>query len=249
MTCHTMRSPNGGVVIACSRGSRAKAHACHCGLTATKLCDGRVPGERGRTRRCDRPICDKHATPIGDGLDHCPECVATAEAALAVTLPSQGLDGALVAYTDGSGTIATKPCGAGVVVYDGGVAILEASPRLGNGTNNYAELMAVRFAVWMCSAGDLRARQLLVRSDSMYAIDSFCAKRDPPIGATNREVIAATRARIRQRGGVWFEHVKGHSGNIGNERADVLAGLARLRGLTASAIVATARKGVPHGAS
>ena len=155
---------------------------------------------------------------------------------------------AAAAYVDGSGTIATKPCGAGVVIFDGPVAILEASPRCGNGTNNFAELMAVRFAVWMCSVAALRERRLLVRSDSMYAIESLCADADPPIGATNRDVIVATRTRITQRGNVWFEHVKGHSGNLGNERADVLAGLARLRGVTTSAIHATARQGGHRGA-
>jgi ribonuclease HI len=52
-----------------------------------------------------------------------------------------------VAYTDGSGTIATRPCGAGVVIFDGDVAIIEASRYLGLGTNNRAELSAIGLAL------------------------------------------------------------------------------------------------------
>ena len=39
----------------------------------------------------------------------------------------------LIAYGDGSGTVAHLPCGAGVVVYDGGEVVLEASRSRGLG--------------------------------------------------------------------------------------------------------------------
>lgn len=227
MTCHSIIQDGAVVGFACVRGRRSKPKACACGLTATKLCDGRVRGNAGRTRRCDRPVCDRHAKPVGPDLDHCPECAATAEARRAVTLPV--VAGALVAYTDGSGTIATLPCGAGVAIFDGGEAILEASVHLGLGTNNFAELSAVRIALWMCGTRQTRSRPLEVRSDSLYTIDSLVAPYDPHPLASNAELITVIRRRIAVRGGVTFQHVHGHRGELGNERADELAGLARTR--------------------
>jgi ribonuclease HI len=224
MSCTLVRIGDTTAIV-CTRGARSRS--CHCGLTATKLCDGRVPGAtKGRTRRCDRPICDRHATRVGDNLDHCPECVATTEARLAVVLPKT--PGALVAYTDGSGTTADLPCGAGVVVYDGLVAVVEASVHLGNGTNNHAELGAVRVALWLCGESWLRARPLVVRSDSMYAITTLRAPYDTDTRAPNGELINTIRRRLHARGRVTLEHVHGHRGEPGNERADRLAGEARL---------------------
>jgi ribonuclease HI len=138
-------------------------------------------------------------------------------------------DDGLVAYTDGSGTIATRPCGAGVVVFDGRGAILEVSKHLGNGTNNYAELSAIRLALAVCGVVALQRRPLLIRTDSMYCIDSLTSAYDAHPMAPNAELINVIRDRMAKRGHVDFEHVKGHRGEPGNERADVLAGLARLR--------------------
>lgn len=134
----------------------------------------------------------------------------------------------LVAYTDGSGTRAHLPSGAGVVVFDGDVAVLEASRHLGNGTNNHAELSAVRVALAITDTPEWRARQLIVRSDSMYAIGALTAPEAPREGAANERLITIVRSMLDGRR-VTFEHVKGHSGIAGNERADELAGLARLR--------------------
>lgn len=232
MACAPMALPGGGVAIVCTRGRRLKGEKCHCGVTATHLCDGRVrPDRGGRQRRCDRPICAAHATRVGPDRDHCPECVAMHEARLNALLPPESLAGALVVYTDGSGTIATEPCGIGVVLFDGLEAVAEASAYIGLGSNNCAELSAVRHAVWLASAGAWRARRLLVRTDSMYTIESLTALLNPHPRAPNAELITTIRGRLAQRGRVWFDHVKGHSGEMGNERADVLAGRARLRGV------------------
>lgn len=134
----------------------------------------------------------------------------------------------LVAYTDGSGTRAHMVCGAGVVVYDGGVAVLEASRHLGNGTNNHAELSGVRIALVITDTPEWRARPLVIRSDSEYAIGALTAPHGPREGAANERLIHATRKLLVGRR-VTFEHVEGHAGVEGNERADVLAGLARKR--------------------
>lgn len=189
-----------------------------CGLVAWERCSGRMPSDSGRSRRCREPLCAVH----GDG-GMCPACVERMKAAVRPSVP-----GALVAYCDGSGTIAEKPCGAGVVIFDDGVAVIEVSVHLGNGTNNVAELSAVRVALGICGASDLRARHLLVRSDSMYTLDSLMAAYDPHPTAPNARLITTIRQRMARRGNVSFEHVKAHSGEPGNERADVLAGDARL---------------------
>jgi ribonuclease HI len=134
----------------------------------------------------------------------------------------------LVAYTDGSGTRSHLPSGAGVVVFEGDVAVLEASRHLGNGTNNHAELSAIRVALAITNTPEWRARQLIVRSDSMYAIGALTAPEAPREGAANERLITIVRSMLDGRR-VTFEHVKGHSGIAGNERADELAGIARLR--------------------
>lgn len=85
----------------------------------------------------------------------------------------------LIAYCDGSGTVAHLPCGAGVVVYDGGEVVLEASRSLGLGTNNHAELSAIRVALAITDTPEWRGRMLVVRSDSMYAIGAMTAPRNP----------------------------------------------------------------------
>lgn len=134
----------------------------------------------------------------------------------------------LVAYTDGSGTVASKTSGAGVVVYDGDDVVLEASRHLGNGTNNHAEVSAVRIALAITDTPDWRARPLVIRSDSEYAIHVVSTPREPREGAANERLILATRKLLVGRR-VTFEHVDGHSGVEGNERADHLANLGRKR--------------------
>lgn len=131
--------------------------------------------------------------------------------------------GPIVAYTDGSGTIATKPCGCGVVIYDGEEVIAEASRHLGLGSVNHAEVSAVRVALWLTR--DM-GRPLLVRADSDYAIKSLTKAWDPWPTQPNAKLIATTRAAMVGRE-VSFEHVHGHTGVAGNERADALASIGR----------------------
>ena len=141
--------------------------------------------------------------------------------------------GRLVAYTDGSGTQAHLPCGCGVVLCDDRVVVAELSLSLGLGSNNHAELSGVRAALalaFMHAAGS--GRRLVVRTDSMYAVGALTADAEPFPGAANAALIALVRSRLRAYPApVSFEHVAGHSGEPGNERADALAGAARLRQL------------------
>jgi ribonuclease HI len=153
----------------------------------------------------------------------------------------------LVAYCDGSGTTADRPCGAGVVLYDGEDVIVEASRALGNGTNNHAEVTAVRAALAITDAPGLRERPLIVRTDSQYTITALTVDWEPDPWRPNARVIELTRALMRGRA-VRFEHVKGHSGVPGNERADELAGLARKRQIPAGPAPAPAPPVAPSAA-
>ncbi len=71
MGCDTIRMPDGGFAIVCSRGRRhhaAPPPKCRCGRPATLLCDHPQPG--GGT--CDRPICATCARVVGPDRHHCP---------------------------------------------------------------------------------------------------------------------------------------------------------------------------------
>ena len=215
MACVAFVDPaTGAAGHACLRGVKAKY--CGCGAVATLQCDGRIPGARGRRRRCAAYVCAAHATPVDAERDHCPDCAAAAA-------PAGAPAGVLVAYTDGSGTVAELPCGGGVVLFDGGRVVAEAARHFGNGTNNVAELKAVGVALVMTADA---GRALLVRTDSMYVIGALTGGAPHPYAA-NVRLIVELRASMRGRD-VWFEHVPGHAGVWGNERADELANRGRL---------------------
>lgn len=138
----------------------------------------------------------------------------------------------VVLWTDGSATIATLPAGIGCVVFSemlpGTYERTLVSENIGLGTNNFAELMAIKRGLEQVP--DLRCK-IQVHSDSAYAIGS-CTQ--PWNGTKNRELIQNIRQDLRLRKGyVEFHHVDGHSGVEGNELADRLA--------------KAGRKGVPHG--
>ncbi len=136
----------------------------------------------------------------------------------------------LVAYTDGSGSRAHLHSGAGVVVYDGEDIILEASRHLGLGTCNHAELSAMRVALYITSFPPLLGRELLIKSDSEYAIAMAVGRYAVDPERPNAKLIGYVRAALIGRV-VRFEHVLGHTGIPGNERADELASLGRKRGM------------------
>lgn len=217
MGCAVIRDPATGAAVghACARGKKEKL--CRCGDVATILCDGRVPGARGRTRLCDAPVCERCTTHVDDCRDLCRAC---ADAAAPQGVPA----GALAAYTDGSGTVAALPCGGGVVLFDGGRVVAEAARHFGKGTNNVAELKAVGVALEITADA---GRPLVVRTDSMYVIGALTGDRPHPLAA-NVALIEELRALLRGRD-VRFEHVRGHAGVWANERADELANRGRLR--------------------
>lgn len=131
--------------------------------------------------------------------------------------------GRAVAYTDGSGTVFDKPAGSGCVVLHADGKLVEVARGIGPGTNNMAELSAVRFGLWEIPDLD---RQVVVRTDSEYTMGSLTKDWH---ANKNKELIADIRSELSLRGGrVQFEHVRGHAGVAGNERADQLAKEGRL---------------------
>jgi len=151
-------------------------------------------------------------------------------------------------WTDGSGTWgADSPAciGVHVVVDDPDDqpprAVVEASEYVGIGTNNVAELRAIRRGLFLATilVGQLghaieRGVDIVVRSDSEYAIGAI--EWEHP--RANVPLINAIRAQLRaifenHAGMVRVEwaHVRGHTGVEGNEIADWLAHVARCRTL------------------
>jgi hypothetical protein len=67
MPCDVRNFGNVTVVV-CSR--RRKSPPCSCGRPSVKLCDFPLTGPKTGTT-CDKPICDRCATSVGENLDYC----------------------------------------------------------------------------------------------------------------------------------------------------------------------------------
>jgi hypothetical protein len=70
MACEHITDKHGTTFICC--GSRRRPPKCKfCSKPSTKLCDFPIHGsKKGKT--CDAPICDDHATSVGEDRDFCP---------------------------------------------------------------------------------------------------------------------------------------------------------------------------------
>ena len=120
----------------------------------------------------------------------------------------------LVAYTDGACSFNPGPAGLGVVFIHDDIE-WELSEFLGEGTNNIAELTAVLRAVERAEGAPIR-----IHTDSTYAIGilqkGWRAK-------ANQQLVGHIRDTLAANGSVELVHVRGHSGDPLNERADALA--------------------------
>lgn len=131
-------------------------------------------------------------------------------------------------FTDGAcpGNGQNRPCfmGAGIVGRSGPVTREWGIP-LGPGTNQKAELLAVKAALEKVK--DRSAAEIVVYTDSAYAIG--CLTQNWKVKA-NAEIVASVRELIAECGRFEMEKVAGHAGVPENERADELAVRSALSG-------------------
>ena len=150
----------------------------------------------------------------------------------------------VVAYTDGA--CSGNP-GAGAWAYrlewpDGSSEEAAGAERMT--TNNREELKAVREALRAVRArvGTDRAWRIVVRTDSLGVINWLMRtwKRK-----ANLDLYPGIDSLVDDR--VHFEHVRGHSGEPGNERVDALAVAAVARHLAGDAQVSPPQGELPLG--
>lgn len=135
----------------------------------------------------------------------------------------KSLPGPVDVYCDGSGTVDNKPAGIGVVILGDRPQLLHESAGLG--TNNHAELWAIRRSLM---AIPYLGSQIRIHSDSAWAIGAVSAS--PGWNITkNVGLVEAIRNDLSARNGrVAFVKVDGHAGVLWNEVADCLARAGRL---------------------
>ncbi len=128
----------------------------------------------------------------------------------------------ITVYTDGACSGNPGPAGSGVVIIQNGKAVHEISESLGDATNNIAELTAIKLALEHLV--DHKEAEITLFTDSNYCIGSLTKNWK---AKANVELIADIKELLKDFTKLSILHVKGHSGDIGNERADVLAVRAR----------------------
>jgi ribonuclease HI len=134
----------------------------------------------------------------------------------------------IVVYTDGACSGNPGPMGAGVLIRRPGEVEQRISQPLGQGTNNLAELKAIRLALTTISRNNPplplpspnEAPSILLYTDSVWSIGVvtgvFRAK-------VHTDLIGEIQHLVRTFSKVHFIHVRGHAGNEGNTIADRLA--------------------------
>ena len=121
-------------------------------------------------------------------------------------------------YTDGSSRNNNKEkSDAGAAFYIVNTKVLRA--KYVNGTNSYAELSAIQYALWYCLTYT-EFRKIRVFSDSEYAIGVVSGTKK---ANAHVRLVSEIKKKIELMEDVKFEHVDGHSGVEYNELVDKAA--------------------------
>lgn len=124
--------------------------------------------------------------------------------------------GVLEIHTDGACSGNPGPCGYGVVIRDG-EHYRELSQYLGIGTNNIAELTAIRVALEQVED---KSKNVHLYTDSSYSIGMLTKNWK---AKANQELILSIKALMKDFPNLQIFKVKGHAGHPLNERADLMA--------------------------
>lgn len=125
-------------------------------------------------------------------------------------------DGIVEIHTDGACSGNPGPCGYGVVSRHG-FHYRELSQFLGRGTNNIAELVAIKVAL---AAVEDPTRPVRLYTDSRYCIGVLT--KDWKVRA-NRQLVGSIKQMIDRFDDLEIRKIEGHAGEPLNERADTLA--------------------------
>jgi ribonuclease HI len=119
-------------------------------------------------------------------------------------------------YTDGASSGNPGPAGIGVVLRFGKYE-KEISEYIGQATNNIAELRAIQAGLLAVKKTDLPVR---IFTDSRYAYGVLALGWK---AKANNELVQSIKKIMKKFKNLEIVKVKGHAGNKGNERADLLA--------------------------
>ena len=91
-------------------------------------------------------------------------------------------------------------------------------------SNNVAELQAlVELLTWLLNEDTDKSSPVLIRTDSTYAANMAKGHTKPSDDLCREARDLWRQVRDDRKGKLWWRHVKGHDGNIWNEKADELA--------------------------
>lgn len=119
-------------------------------------------------------------------------------------------------YTDGSSIGNPGPCGLGVVILRENGNIEEHSKKIKNGTNNYAELESIKYALTFLEENN---NLVEIMTDSQYAIGVLSLDWTPKV---NKELIEEIKNKLAKYN-ISFVKVSAHSTDQYNRMADKLA--------------------------